>query len=296
MRIVFTTTEFYERGGSRSELRTGLKNGLWVAAGHGAYANGPEEPDPLTRAAARIKASGDVATGLVGAALYELDAIEPATLLVPRRRRAVAFGGEANHVQGILVASGLQIIVELAAILDDLRWEQALESGLRKGLFSIDELERLLPELSASRTHGAPRIRRVLRLRPAGAPPTESLMETLMVQIARHTPGVPEPERQVKVYDPHGGFVARVDLGWQDLGAFTELDGMQHKGQPEYDASRESAVVAATGWLCGRFVWREVRYNPKSTSRRLAAILDRARERPLRPDKNRRFAPPSGGK
>jgi very-short-patch-repair endonuclease len=74
-----------------------------------------------------------------------------------------------------------------------------------------------------------------------------------MVQLAREVEGVPEPTRQFVVVDRNGLFVARVDLCWAEFGAFLELDGRHHKDQPVYDARRETAVVAATGWLAGRF-------------------------------------------
>jgi hypothetical protein len=48
-----------------------------------------------------------------------------------------------------------------------------------------------------------------------------------------------------------------------------------------YDARRETAVVAATGWLCGRFTWHEVVRLPTVTERRLAAIAEQAHRRPL---------------
>jgi very-short-patch-repair endonuclease len=119
---------------------------------------------------------------------------------------------------------------------------------------------------------GRPRIRRVLALRPAGAPATESLLETLMVQLARTVPGLGELVRQQEVFDADGVFVARVDLCRPDLGFFLELDGQHHRGQPVYDARRETAVVAATGWLPGRFTWHELTRVPRATARRLEAI------------------------
>lgn len=76
---------------------------------------------------------------------------------------------------------------------------------------------------------------------------------------------------------PHG---TRLDTAGPDLGLFAELDGEHHKDQPVYDARRETAVVAATGWLCGRFTWTEVVHTPNSTARRLAALADQARRRP----------------
>jgi very-short-patch-repair endonuclease len=92
---------------------------------------------------------------------------------------------------------------------------------------------------------------------------------------------LPPPVRQFVVYDEHGEFVAQVDLCWPELGLFIELDGQQHTGQPVYDARRETAVVAATGWLVGRFTWYEVVHVPRATARRLAALVEQARRRPL---------------
>ncbi len=102
-----------------------------------------------------------------------------------------------------------------------------------------------------------------------------------MVQLARTVDDLPSPVRQLTIYDEHDQFVARLDLAWPELGLFVELDGQHHQGQPVYDARRETAVVAATGWLCGRFTWTEVVRFPKSTARRLAALAEQASRRPV---------------
>jgi very-short-patch-repair endonuclease len=103
--------------------------------------------------------------------------------------------------------------------------------------------------------------------RPPGAPPTESLLETLMVQLCRRVPNLPALERQLRV-GPY-----RLDLSLPDPGVFFELDGQQHKDQPVYDAYRETTVVALTGWPCGRFTWTDVTRLPKTTARRVQAIV-----------------------
>ena len=79
------------------------------------------------------------------------------------------------------------------------------------------------------------------------------------------------------VVDEYGSFVARVDLSWPELGLFLELDGQHHAGQPVYDARRETAVVARTGWLPGRFTRHEVVVIPTTTARRLTALAEQAR-------------------
>jgi hypothetical protein len=232
-----------------------------------------------------------MACGRVAGALHELDsvAVEGAELIVPpgangRRvgTRRIAIAQErVVLVHGVRCTDGLQTLFDLAPLLTDTVWEQALESCLRKRLTTIAAIEDELVEATASRRSGAPRIRRVLALRPSGAPPTESLLETLMVQLARGIPSLPDPTRQFHVEDKYELFVARVDLCSPSLGLFIELDGEHHKGQPVYDASRETAIVAATGWLVGRFAWTEVRWFPTSTRRRLAAVVEQARQRPL---------------
>jgi very-short-patch-repair endonuclease len=145
----------------------------------------------------------------------------------------------------------------------------------------VGDLEGSLPDLSRRRTPVAGRLRRVLALRPPGAPPTGSILETMFVQLRRLVPGSTEPRRQVEVRNRHDDFVAFVDFAWPELGIFIELDGQHHAGQPVYDATRETAVVAATGWLVGRFTWDDIVLRPNTTRRRLEELLRRAAARPL---------------
>jgi very-short-patch-repair endonuclease len=275
MRRLFTTAEARTRGLTDGALRWGERTGRWRRVERGVYGDGPHDPGPIDAARARVMAAGSVARGRLAGVLHELDVVTLDGL--PRRHRGGRVGNVVQ-IAGIPCADGLQTILDLAADLDDLRWEQALESALRKSLTTIRDLERALPALSRARTIGTRRVRRVLALRPPNAAPTGSLLETLMVQLVRDIE-LPNPIRQHIVVDVDDCFVARVDLCWPDYGAFIELDGQQHQGQPVYDARRETAVVAATGWLPGRFTWHEVVHLPRSTGRRLIAVLEQARRR-----------------
>lgn len=276
-RRVFSRKQFLAAGHTDKELEYGLGK-RWVRIAHGWYAVGAADPGPSLRALGRMLVSDGHGSGLVAAKMLGFDGIEIPDIEIPRRRRAPV-SPELVNVNGLWCTNGLQTIVDIAPFVDDEVWEQSLESGLRMDLFKLAELESIVPLLTKSRTAGSPRIKRVLAFRPPGAPPTESLLETLMVQLARKTPGVPEPTRQVVVNDEDGWFVARVDLAWPELGGFNELDGEQHKGQPVYDAVRQTNVAIATGWLPGRFTWTEVRWNPVPTSRRLIKFIARLRRR-----------------
>jgi very-short-patch-repair endonuclease len=273
MRRLFTAEE---SGLSTSELRWGEHKGKWRRVACRVYGEGPEPPTPLDLARAELLARGEVARDDVAGLLLGLDSV---VFLDRPRRRYLPPPQRLLVVEGIQCGNGIQTLIDLAARLDDLRWEQAYESGRRKGLVCDEEMLEALPALGRARIPGTARIRRVLQMRRPGEPPTESLLETLMVQLGREVPEVGWFERQYVVHDENGIFVARLDLCRPDVGAFTELDGQQHKDQPVYDAMRQTDVVAATGWLPGRFTWTEVTRFPNVTKHRLANLFRQARSR-----------------
>jgi hypothetical protein len=259
-----------DAGLTMSALRWGEQHGQWTRIQRGVYGDGPAPPSQLDRERASVLGADDVARGALAGVLHQLDAVE---LDGRPRRRARLPQEHVVIVAGLPCADGFQTLVDLAATLDDDTWEQALESALRKKLTTVDAL-RTIPW----RVPGATRIDRVLDRR-GDVVPTDSLLETLTVQLARTIPGLGPPVRQQIVLTPDGTFIARVDLCWPELGIFIELDGQQHKGQPIYDAARQTAVAAATGWLCGRFTWHEIVHTPKTSARRLAGLLAQARRR-----------------
>lgn len=277
MRRLFTTEQARRDGISQAARRWGVRTGSWRRVRKGIYAYGSEEPTVVDIRRARVMALGGVADGHLAGVIHGLDGIvlddRP-----PRRRRLLP--ERICDVAGMRCTDALQTLVDLAATLGDDKWEQALESVLRRRLVCLTDFVQALVELSRSRAPGTARIRRVLATR-GPVPPTESLLETLMVQLLRRVPGLEVPTRQLEVVDRYGRFVARVDLAWPELGLFIELDGQHHRHQPVYDARRETAVVAATDWLCGRFTWSEVVHVPNATARRVDALVAQARRRPV---------------
>jgi len=240
MRRLFTTAEALRAGVSEMALRWGARSGRWRRAARGVYADGPERVLRLDRARAAVIAAGSVARGRLAAVLLDLDGV---VLGGPHTFRRAVPADAVLTIGGVPCTNGLQTLIDLAAVLDDDTWEQALESVLRRKLATIASLDGRLPELARSRTPGTQRIRRVLDRRGRSAPPTGSLLETLMVQLARRIAGLPAPQRQVLVVNRHGDFVAFVDLAWPELGVFIE---------------------------------------PVSTARQLAEVIEQARCRPLK--------------
>jgi hypothetical protein len=271
MRRLFTADE---SGLTTSALRWGETQGRWRRLACQVYVEGGAPPSRLDRERAQVLARGGVARGRLAGVLHGLDRV-----VLGRSNQRMLRLDDTDVVEagGIRCADGLVTLVDLAATLDDLTWEQALESALRRRLTTINAIETALPLLSAARIPGVARIRRVLALRPPGAPATGSLLETLMVQLARDVPEVGELVRQYPVWNDHEVLIALLDLSRPDLGFFIELDGEQHKDQPVYDSTRETAVVITTGMLPGRFTWSEVTQLPNTTKRKLAGLVAQAK-------------------
>jgi very-short-patch-repair endonuclease len=269
-------------GMTAAKLRWGSANGAWTRVAQGAYLPGNSPSQLIDKAFALVEVTGGVASGTLAARLLGLDCevLKPpfSTVDIVRSgrrtgvRRAALPADSVIEVDGIRCTDGLQTLLDLATVLDDRGWEAALESALRKRCCTVANIDAAL----STRRIGNTRIRRVLAVRPPDAAPTESLLETKVVQLIRQDNTICTPTRQVEVHNRHGDFVARVDLAWPDVGVFLELDGQHHKSQPLYDARRETAVVAATGWLPGRFTWQEVVHFPNSTLRRIRELLNAA--------------------
>jgi len=271
VRRLYTMEQARAEGRTESEIRWAVRAGRARQIIHGVYGDGGELPTRFDKACAAVLRSDGDARGYLAGVLHGLDSV-PLGASPPRRRRLP--DDQIVVVAGIRCANGLMTLIDLASVLDDDTWEQALESALRRRLITV----RAFDDVPA-RTRGLPRIHRVLARRPAAAPPTESLLETLALQLARTVPTLGEPTRQLVVTREDGVFVARLDLSWPAPGMFLELDGQGFHGQPVYDARRESAVVAATGWLPVRATWHEVVRLPRSTARRWADIREQCRRR-----------------
>ncbi len=168
MRRLFTTTEAIAAGLSPKALRCGEAAGRWRRVRKGVYAEGAEEPTLFDRRVAEVLARDGVADGLLAGVLHGLDGVDLDDR--PLRRRSLP-PGRIVSAEGVACADGVQTMIDLAADLDDLVWEQALESALRRRLATVAELELSLGELGRGRIPGTARIRRVLALRPPGAPP-----------------------------------------------------------------------------------------------------------------------------
>jgi hypothetical protein len=146
---------------------------------------------------------------------------------------------------------------------------QRLDALANATAVGIDEVEAVIAAHPGVR--GLNRLRRVLPLVDGGA---ESPQET-RTRLALIDAGLPPPETQIMVYDEHGGFVARVDMGYRDLRVGIEYDGPQHWTDPEQrqrDIDRHWALVAL-GWVIIRVSADLLRYREATFIGRVEAAM-----------------------
>jgi len=172
------------------------------------------------------------------------------------------------EVQGLLITSVPQTLVDLCAVCDLDIVERASESALR--MHFVGELElREFARGHAFYRRGLPGLRAVLERRPLGARPTGSDLETQCLQVFRRG-GIREPVRQFPVIDPNGQVAAVADFGFPPKLFVAETDGLETHGktreQQQYDLNRQNRILDA-GYSLRRFTHGDVIRRPRYVCR-----------------------------
>ena len=265
-------TDLLASGWTEARVERELRHGTITRIVRGVYGEGSKPPTPLDVQRATALVTGGVCDAVFTAQLQDWDGVRrwgPRVLVTGSAkrgwtRRVNALPTDTVDVGQVRCLPAAVALRQLASVLDDIHWEQALEFCLRKQLVTPSEV--------AEWQHA--RVRRVIKLRGGLLiAPTESLLETLAVQLIRLDPRIPTPTRQLAIYDDEGNFVGRPDLCWPALGIFLELDGQGHENQPVYDAVRQNRIVMKTGWRPCRLTWEQVHDYPEATLRDIAALV-----------------------
>jgi hypothetical protein len=167
-------------------------------------------------------------------------------LIVHESTRFDAF--DLAEIEGIPVSTPERVILELAGqrpFPDFI--EMMIHAARRKRLITYDSTMATFQRLARRGLPGVRAMRVALeRWNPTGRP-SESEMETLLLQTLR-AHGLPEPTLQFEVVDDRGGFIARVDAALPDLRITIDYDSKQEHSdefQLARDARRRNEIVAA---------------------------------------------------
>ena len=142
----------------------------------------------------------------------------------------------------------------------------------------LDDVQSVISEHPGAR--GAIRLRRVLPLVDGGA---ESPQET-RTRLTLIDAGLPKPRTQIRVFDDYGDFVARIDMGYEDLRVGIEYDGPQHwtnRQQRDRDIDRyRYSALHDLGWTIVRVSSELLRYRQGTFVTRVGTAMRTAGWRP----------------
>lgn len=122
--------------------------------------------------------------------------------------------GDLTVVDAVPVTSPELTLMHLGAVCSPNTVELAYERAKDSGLVTWDSCDALVWRYSRQGRNGVGVLREVLARRDPSQRPTQSEMETRMLQFVRRF-GLPEPVTQYEVRDPATGrLLGRVDLAW----------------------------------------------------------------------------------
>jgi hypothetical protein len=179
-------------------------------------------------------------------------------LTCPRWRRAKSKGlviHESTHVDprdvqllhDLPVMRPERVVFELASIYRSVDFvERVLHAARRQRLITYASTVATFRRLKGRGRHGVVVFRAALERWQPSTPPTESDMETLLLQTLRRA-ALPEPVLQYEVFDQSGRFVARVDAALPEYRVLIEYDSKQEHSDEwalARDASRRNRLLA----------------------------------------------------
>jgi very-short-patch-repair endonuclease len=215
------------------------------------------------RAAILAAGPGSAISHRSGAALYELPggnrrlieltckrwdrAVRPGLVVHEARRLD---GEDVQPVDGIPTTSPELLILHLAALWPSPDWvERLIHAARRKRLITYESTQATFERHARRGVRGTRAMRSALERWDPTQTPTESDMETLLLQAIRGH-GLAEPVLQFEVRDRRGAVVARVDAAYPDMLLTLEYDSKQEHSdefQLAQDARRRN-VLAALGY------------------------------------------------
>jgi hypothetical protein len=168
---------------------------------------------------------------------------------------------DIGEVDGIPVMKPELVVLQLAGLRPFPGYvEMMVQAARRKRLITFESTKAMFDRHARRGVRGVQVMRAVLDAWDPDKQPTESEMETLLVQILSDG-GFPKAVPQYEILDRSGVFVARVDLALPELRVAIEYDSMQEHSdefQLTRDARRRNRIVAA-GWRVLAARYRDLR-------------------------------------
>ena len=176
-------------------------------------------------------------------------------------------------VDSIPVTSVARTVVDLGASAPIGAVARCLDTGLRKGLITLVDVELFVMRVGRSGRTGVGTIRPLLDERRTWQGITDSDLEDMFRRIVDSAP-VAIPDVQHRVLEDDGTFVGRFDFAYPETLSLFELDSEGYHMDPvSFQRDREKQNRAQMlGWTVYRFTYRQLRDDPGSVIEILASL------------------------
>lgn len=266
---VIDPREVERLGISRQTLRTAVDNGVVRPTDRGVVVVSGAPVTWTQRVLIATTATGGVASHRCAARLHRLDGFADAPVELTMGPGGTRRAGRLVHrtstldrtmlteVASIPVTSIARTLVDLGAVVEDDRVEQALDDALRRGT-NLRWVSETLDSSMRPGPTGCGALVRVLSRPDRRGPIPDSMFERLVERLL-HGTGLPTPRRQHRVV-VDGTVIARVDTAWPELMIGVEADSeLWHWGprRGRLARQRHNRLVAA-GWRMSYASWQDV--------------------------------------
>jgi very-short-patch-repair endonuclease len=152
--------------------------------------------------------------------------------------------------------------------------EQALDAGVRKRLFTLEGVARVIARVGRRGRRGVGVIPPLVEARVHWDSTTESELEDLFRRVLDRG-GIPQPTPQWRVQDAEGDFVCRRDFAYANQRVLVELDSEAHH-MDRYSFRRDRATQNRTtllGWRTLRYTWWDLVTRPEKVRAEIREAL-----------------------
>lgn len=177
-------------------------------------------------------------------------------------RYAALDADEITSLGPIRLTTPARTLLDLAAVVRPPRLEIALDSGLRRGLVTVEELHATLRRHARCGRRGIRPFRSALLERTPGYVPPNSGLERKLARLIAES-RLPSPVREHPVME-NGREVYRIDFAYPDHMLAIEADGWAyHSDRVAWSADQVRAnVLTVRGWRVLRFTLYDVTQRP----------------------------------
>lgn len=289
---VFTRGQALESGVSEATITRRVTSGEWLRVDRGVYRHAAVSWSWRHDLMAACLSGGPdaLASHRAAAALHRMEGIRPGLveLTAPRwlRRPRNVHLHESQDlsvedhdlVDGIPCTSPVRTIVDLGGAVRIEVLEAALDDGLRRGLYTLQELDARRRSVARRGRNGVGPLRLLLEERERDTIVAESGFESRLSRLLTRA-GFDRPVRQHRVLD-RGRLVARLDLSYPELKIGLEADSEAwHMSRVRFIADRTRRnELEAMGWRMLQFTYHHLRHEHEHIFATLARSIAEQRK------------------